>query len=158
MARDRVYLNLHRKVWSVQDGRTRRVRAHWSAVAILDVTFKVSAAGRERVLRERRKNVHSFACGTAFEGVELDAVNCPPGPGVAVTYNPYRAPFFYDRESGREVVSADAAFLCSDTRRRRARTRGPIWPRVIAYGVVYGPRNVFDQVAVDALKQGEENA
>lgn len=84
---DRVYFNLHRKVWSVQ-GADRRVRAHYPAVAMLDVTFRVSAAGRE-------------------------------------------------------VVGAEAAFLCSDR-------------SVTVYGPKYGDRTLFDQLVVDALARGEE--
>lgn len=108
---DRVYFNLHRKLWSVQtDGR---LRAHWADV-VLDgpVTFRVQAAGRARVLRERRKSVHAFACGSAREGRA-------PRRGVRVTYNPYRAGFFYavsGPQRGREVVGGAGARLRADDR------------------------------------------
>lgn len=121
-----VYFNLHRKVWSVRNRSTGRVEHHWRCVAMLDVDFKVSAAGRARVLREGRKNVHAYARGYAVLGVELGPVDCS-GWGVRVTYNPRKAPFFYDKSTGREVEGAKCAFLGSDR-------------SVTVYEPVYGPR------------------
>lgn len=47
-----------------------------------------SWAGRERVLRERRKNVHAFLRGTP-------TTDAPPeGEPVRVTYNPYTSGSF----------------------------------------------------------------
>lgn len=134
---ERVYYNLHKKCWSVQ-GADRRVRAHWPAACILDVTFKVSAAGRARVLREGRKNVHAFACGArAAEGVEFaqDEVAQAPPPGIRVTYNPRKAGFFYVAEgtlAGVEVIGAEIAWLGSD---RTVRVIGP----------KFGTRDAFAQ-------------
>lgn len=128
---DRVYFNLHRELWSVR-GADCRVRAHWQAVCILEPTFKVSEAGRQRMIRERKKNVHSFACGVAHLGVELVEEGIQRG-GVRVTYNPYRAGYFYVAtgvDAGREVKGADIAWLGSD------RT-------VYVIGPVYGARWAF---------------
>lgn len=112
MRKVRCYWNLHRKCWSVQDAATRKVIGHATQVLLRDVTFTVSAAGRERVLREQRKNVHAFACGT-LEGADwLDyATLLDPyrmgwtrgdtayaryarEHGQRVGYNPYRAGHF----------------------------------------------------------------
>jgi len=61
----RIYFNLHKKLFSVQtkvDGRWKVV-SHSSTIALRDVRFRVSQAGRKRVLAEKRKNVHAFVEG-----------------------------------------------------------------------------------------------
>lgn len=47
------YWNLHRKCYSVRSPKTRRVLGHSHRLVLGDVTFRVSEAGRQRVLRER---------------------------------------------------------------------------------------------------------
>lgn len=101
--RVRVYFNLRRKVFSVMDKKTRRVIAHLAEVGLTDVRFIVSESGRQRVLREKVKNVHAFVEGTL--GLTQ------PIEGVAVSYNPYKAPTFVERDSGLPVHSAPRAFL-----------------------------------------------
>ena len=90
-----VYFNLHKKCFSVKalEGENKgRVVAHVKYAVIYSPTFKVSEAGRQRVLRERKKNVHAGVVGQWFDDeysttrtVELSAML-----GRAVTYNPYR--------------------------------------------------------------------
>jgi len=84
----RVYFNLHKKLLSVQtkvNGRWKVIK-HVDGIALRDVCFKVSEVGRQRVLREKRKNVHAF-----IEGEE-----CPLYGDInrkldcKVTYNPYK--------------------------------------------------------------------
>ena len=58
-----VYYNLHQHMWSVKDIKTGRVICHQYEVQLYNATFKVSAAGRARVLKERRKNVHAGVQG-----------------------------------------------------------------------------------------------
>jgi hypothetical protein len=97
----RVYYNIHRKCYSVL--RAGRVVAHVDAIGLVDVRFRVSEAGRRRVLRERRKNVHAFVCGT---------VSADPGPcEVGVTYQPYIRGDFVRRADLRPVHEAPAARL-----------------------------------------------
>ena len=54
-----VYYNLHKHKWSVKDVKTGRVIGHHYEVSLYNATFKVSEAGRARVLKEKRKNVHA---------------------------------------------------------------------------------------------------
>jgi hypothetical protein len=82
----RVYRNLQRNTFSVvQDGL---VKAHMDQLCLKDVTPVVSLAGRERVVKEGRKNVHAY-----LRGLIDDA----PKPSVCVelTYNPYKSCSFY---------------------------------------------------------------
>lgn len=85
------YWNLHRKCYSVRSPKTRRVLGHSHRLVLGDVTFRVSEAGRQRVLREGRKNVHAFVRGTVLD----DWPERHPISGRrALTYNPYDGPDF----------------------------------------------------------------
>ena len=76
----RVYWNFHRKCYSVQQNRL--VVGYTDCISLVDVRFHVSEAGRQRVLKERKKNVHAYAIGTIKvpEDVFWD---------VKIQYNPY---------------------------------------------------------------------
>ena len=60
----KIYWNLHKKMYSVMDAETRLVIAHKRTVHLDGVSFKVSEAGRQRVIASGKKNVHAFVCGT----------------------------------------------------------------------------------------------
>ena len=52
-----VYKNLHKNCWSVrQDGL---VKAHAKCLYMWDCLFQVNQKGRERVIKEKQKNVHA---------------------------------------------------------------------------------------------------
>jgi hypothetical protein len=120
-----VYFNLHRKVWSIKalnGPHAGRVIAHAIGVALRNVECRVSEAGRQRVIREQRKNVHAGLVGElyAVDGtwrVEPDALPAlsslplPSDRAVAITYNPYKAGTFVERETGNPVYGARAAVL-----------------------------------------------
>jgi hypothetical protein len=105
------YWNLHRKCWSVRDAKTRKVIAHKDKLWLEDVTFKVSEAGRQRVLRERKKNVHAFACGTYVP--EFDNYE-PFGCYAKARYNPYKADCFVNSYTEEKVSKANYAYLAAD--------------------------------------------
>jgi len=84
-----VYFNLHKRVFSVKalEGAEKgRVIGHRTSLAIYSPVFKVSEAGRQRVVRERRKNVHAGVVGflTAPYDWTKELVEWTP-----VLYNPY---------------------------------------------------------------------
>jgi hypothetical protein len=89
-----VYFNLHRKCFSIKalEGKNKgRVIAHRDDVLLFDATFKVSEAGRQRVLRERKKNVHAGVVGQWDEtGTDLITIDRVTTIGTAITYNPYK--------------------------------------------------------------------
>lgn len=106
-----VYYNLHKHCWSIKalEGNNKgRVIDHVDVVTLHDPIFKVSEAGRQRVINERRKNVHAGVVG------QLTADNINPSQNsIHVSYNPYFAGFFYDRESKTPVETkvGDVAIL-----------------------------------------------
>ena len=85
--RIKVYRNLGgdcNHMFSIQqDGL---VVAHASRVGLHNAQFVVSEAGRQRVLKQRRKNVHAFVTGFIINQFE----KLP----VRVTYNPYQTDSF----------------------------------------------------------------
>ncbi len=104
-----VYWNLHRSCWSIkalQGPQRGRVIGHARDVELASCEFRVSEAGRQRVLREGRKNVHAGIVGTLciwheHGGGSASLMHPCEGPGAArrweveqITYNPYRAPTF----------------------------------------------------------------
>lgn len=102
-----VYFNLHKKVWSVRDRKTRRVIAHLDSLVLSDVTFHVSAAGNARVRSEGRKNVHAFARGTVVS-TEPEPV---PAGAADITYNPHKHTTFVTRYGEHPVTGAMYAYF-----------------------------------------------
>jgi hypothetical protein len=70
-----VYFNLHKRVFSVKalEGPQKgRIIGHRTSLAIYSPTFKVSEAGRQRVIREKRKNVHAGVVGYLTSSYDLN--------------------------------------------------------------------------------------
>ena len=101
----RVYFNLHKKVFSVQCRKSGRVIAHVNKIFLDDVTYKVRQGGRDKVLKEKRKNVHAFIEGTVTTG---KAIKCVLG---STTYNPYKYDSFVIRASEKPIYNANKAIL-----------------------------------------------
>lgn len=78
--RVRVYRNLHKGCWSVEQNGV--VVFHCDRLGLSDCRFNVSKAGRERVRKEKKKNVHARISGY----LSSYTYN---GQGVSVSYNPY---------------------------------------------------------------------
>lgn len=83
-----VYYNLHRHTFSIkalEGDRKGRVIAYSNFVTLTNASPKVSEAGRQRVLREGRKNVHAGIVGTLVTLGDQGRLD-----GQAITYNPYK--------------------------------------------------------------------
>jgi hypothetical protein len=68
------------------------------------VIFRVSEAGRQRVLCDKRKNVHAGVVGFVADISLL-------GQSVKVTYNPYKFDSFIKRDNELPVYTAKVAHL-----------------------------------------------
>ena len=79
-----VYFNLHKRIFSVRDKRTRRVILHAPEVFLSLALFKVSQKGRARVHRDGVKNVHAFVEGDMVKNIPTLLPD-----GELVKYNPY---------------------------------------------------------------------
>lgn len=92
------YRNLHQAKWSLRQGG--KVVAHADDVTLFGCQLKVSEAGRQRVLREKKKNVHAGVVGLVTD-LPGDFVGMVPliGSGPRkLSYNPYKAPSFTVRD------------------------------------------------------------
>lgn len=76
-------------------------------VELTDVKFVVQEGGRQRSLREGRKNVHAYVVGQEYPLTE------PSVPGVFryATYNPKLNETFVDSETGAPVLTTRHAIL-----------------------------------------------
>lgn len=103
----KVYYNLHKKCFSVVslDGDNYgRVIDHVQEITLENARFKVSEAGRQRVLKERKKNVHAYVVGT----VSKKTINT----GVKeATYNPYKYSTFVYKPEGNPIHQASIVKL-----------------------------------------------
>ena len=90
-----VYRNLTKGCWSLKSLKTGKVIGHAQSLTLKDTIFKVSEAGRQRVIRDKRKNVHAGIVGTVMSPVAgwINS-NGVPARKIPVTYNPYKAPTF----------------------------------------------------------------
>lgn len=82
------------------------VIAHVKYAKLTDAKFKVSEAGRQRVIKEKRKNVHAFIEGiwdSANDGM-FDMVTVK-----RVSYNPYQSGNFIC--DGNPIQTAEAVYL-----------------------------------------------
>jgi len=100
----RLYWNLHKKKWSLQDRQTGRVAHHVTAYTMYDAKFVVRPAGQAKVRREGKKNVHAFAVGTG--GLRDGIATCLSGRPV--TYNPYVNDTFVFADTGEPVTEVQA--------------------------------------------------
>ena len=107
-----VYRNLHKKCWSVRQGG--KVKVHTSYICLQDVKFVVQPAGREKVLREQKKNVHAFVKGYLISAKKMNRLTAKMSSWTmdAITYNPYKHPHFTCGEF--EAVRAELVDMDSD--------------------------------------------
>jgi|TARA_R110000765_G_scaffold351300_1_gene441284 hypothetical protein len=83
----KIYRNLHKGCWSVKQNGL--VKAHSDEINLYNCEFLVNENNRQKVIKEKRKNVHAFVKGYIWTGANqnLDRRVC---------YNPYFKDCFYD--------------------------------------------------------------
>ena len=103
-----VYWNLHKHLFSVRalEGPNKgRVISHSHGISLTDVKFAVQPAGRERVRREGKKNVHAFVRGRiANSGFEDCRENFSD---EKITYNPYIYDTFVNAKTKEPIFKTD---------------------------------------------------
>jgi hypothetical protein len=90
-----IYRNLHKNCWSVR--QRGKVKFHTDYICVKDAELKVSQKGRERVLREKRKNVHAFIKGYICTAGSINAA-VDDAEWTDINYNPYKYDSFVDAE------------------------------------------------------------
>ena len=107
-----IYYNLHKHCWSLRalEGPSKgKVYAHAHSVVVLNAVFKVSEKGRQRVIREQKKNVHAGVVGNviAIDSIEIICTD----KKTAVTYNPYKYPTFVTRHNEQPITHARQVYM-----------------------------------------------
>ena len=105
--RVKVYFNLHKKLFSVvaMEGENKgRVIEHIDKINLENCSFRVQKSGREKVLREKRKNVHAYISGykVSSDNKRLQS---------EATYNPYKYSTFVDKNSFLPVFNKEYCSL-----------------------------------------------
>lgn len=103
-----VYYNLHKKCLSVQN-RQRKVIAYVDYAILTDAEFYVSEAGRQRVLRDKCKNVHAKVRGY-WTSSDAGTDACTR----AVRYNPYLFETFVYADTEEPVHEASVVVIDDD--------------------------------------------
>ncbi len=85
-----IYRNLHKKCYSVRQNGV--VRFYTTNITLKKVKFVVREKGRQKVLRERQKNIHAFVKGFIVDRNDLEI-------GDTIYYNPYTYEKFMHRDS-----------------------------------------------------------
>lgn len=106
-----VYRNVTKKCWSVRSNG--KVLFHTDSLMLEDCTFKVSEAGRQRVIARQRKSVHAGVEGTltvqpgkALSFIKLRAT------GKQVCYNPYKNTSFIS--DGQHIEAAQQVYFTAE--------------------------------------------
>tara|TARA_R100000995_G_C3473052_1_gene119343 strand:+ start:638 stop:1081 length:444 start_codon:yes stop_codon:yes gene_type:complete len=92
-----IYRNLNNGTHSIRrNGKVVKHLQHHQSIFLKDVKFAVQPAGREKVRREGRKNVHAFVRGTV---IMPSTMNCTTDEfkdkmPYCVQYNPYHTDHF----------------------------------------------------------------
>lgn len=109
----RVFKNLKHGCYSIMQRGV--VRASARVVRLADVEFRVGEKGRQRMIRERRKNVHAFAVGHLVDYVHpSDSRDIAAPEGRGAFYDPYRFESFVDSETQSPVITVRTAYFDED--------------------------------------------
>jgi hypothetical protein len=101
----RIYRNLHKNLFSIQDyieeKKGYRVTDRVSMAVLNDVEFVVYQSGREKVLRERKKNVHAFVLADSYDVRVVGRLDT--NSMREIYYNPYEYNSFVYKDTGESL-------------------------------------------------------
>ena len=102
-----VYRNLNRgKVFSIKDKKSGLVVAWADKFKIENVICKVREGGRQRVIKDKRKNVHATVIGTYIGEYEMDTSTMSE-----LYYDPYTLDSFINKKTGEKVLGVDSVYF-----------------------------------------------
>lgn len=95
MSKFKIYRNLHKNCFSVlkyvKEKKGYRLHEHITDAVLYDVETKVSETGRQKVIREKQKNVHAFLLCSHYTPLS-EPLNT--SDYTEVYYNPYKQSSF----------------------------------------------------------------
>jgi len=99
----------------MKDRTTGRVIGHTRVLAsALPVTLPVQPAGHAKVIETGHKNVHAFVRGDwliAYADVDGWQAHTEACKMIPVSYNPYRGPSFYRKDTGADIAGAQSIVM-----------------------------------------------
>jgi hypothetical protein len=105
-----VYYNLHKHTFSVQ--KNGIVVFHADYLKLKDVEFRVRVGGKEKVRKEKSKNVHAFVIGVLEDFCEYPCEEMPEEPvGEIITYNPYLYDSFVYKKTKEPLYNANEVVM-----------------------------------------------
>ena len=120
-----IYRNLHNGLISIKSASSGLVLGHAQSVDVAWADFVVNESGRQRVLRDKQKNVHAYV-----KGLLLNTSGFKPYKGrsigpvygaldtihkvTVVSYNPYKAPHFVIKGTSDKVSKASLCTVSHD--------------------------------------------
>lgn len=87
---------------------------YFGTVALTNVKFRVSAAGRERTLKQGVRNVHAWVIGDVLNTEPYQA-HPRKGGWRKAYYSPTKCATFIDKDTGEALHSAKAALMVGAT-------------------------------------------
>lgn len=100
-----VYYNLHKHTFSVT--YKSKVIAHADYVKLSNVEFRVRPGGKDKVRKEKSKNVHAFVIGNLEEYCKHPCENIPEEMSDRiVTYDPYKYDSFVYKSNKEPIYTA----------------------------------------------------
>jgi hypothetical protein len=93
----------HRK-WCVESIKTKRTKIMMK-VMFRDVTFVVNEIGRQKMISEKKQNVHA-----KLKGI-IDLSDHKKENWIEISYDPYHKPFFFRKDTGEYIHSAKKVLL-----------------------------------------------
>ena len=102
-----IYRNLHKKCFSIRkNGKVVDYLRDDQELHLMDVKFRVQPAGREKVRREKKKNVHAYVKGTVGPLGGLQRKKLLSYCFQTATYDPYTMDTFQTFPDGSPIYEA----------------------------------------------------
>jgi hypothetical protein len=114
--RVKVYRNLTKKCWSVASLHQPDyglVVGYETKMMLRNCNFRVSEASRQRVLRDKMKNVHAWITGY---GVDIDSLEYDPKELKPAYYNPYLVDSFVNFDTKESISFSKLVIFDEDFR------------------------------------------
>ena len=113
--RVKVYMNLKLGCLSVLNAKTNLLYCHAHRIDLANAKFRVQQAGRQRVLRDKRKNVHAYVVGDFMDiDASRDVVSVQDG-WKSAHYDPYKKGHFVDEFANKPVHEAHRVVIFDST-------------------------------------------
>lgn len=120
-----VYRNLHfkdRVVYSIRDTKGITI-AHSECILIRHAKFVVQEKGRDKVRRNKQKNVHAGVKGEIvidpFQASYITTNSIKQHDNIIAYYNPYETDSFIDINTKEKLLKADYVLLTSNNGKSR---------------------------------------